>query len=351
MNERKQFPLSRRALPRALPTDPSGLVEYHDEVDSVPLLMLCPRFDGLVLTRWLGENGPLLRELVTRSGAVLLRGFSDPSAEALSAGLSTLGDGRGPEAYVNRSTPRLSVGGNIYTATEYPADRVIPPHNEMSYTARWPLFLGLMCVQPAETGGETPIYDSRKVLAAIPQEVREAFERHGVLYLRTLAPGIDLPWQEVFQLDDPVAVEAFCNEQNIRCDWLDRDTLRIAECHPAVRRHPRTREEVWFNQAHLFHHLALGHGTARVLSSAVGADRLPRDAQFGDGTAIPADMLEAVKAAYAASAMSFFWQPGDMLLLDNMMFAHARNSYGGKRRVLAGMTAFVDGVRLEDFDR
>ena len=40
--------------------------------------------------------------------------------------------------YVYRSTPRTRLGDKIYTATEYPADRTIPLHNENSYTKAWP---------------------------------------------------------------------------------------------------------------------------------------------------------------------------------------------------------------------
>ena len=316
MTDRKPLPLKKRSAPSAAIVAQAGLVEILQ--DSVPPMIVRPRFDGLMLTQWANDNGALLHDLVARAGAVLLRGFSDACPAAMTAALRILGEGRGPEPYVNRSTPRHSVGENIYTATEYPADRIIPPHNEMSYTGRWPLFLGLMCVTPALAGGETPIYDSRRVLAAIPREVRYAFERHGVLYIRTLSAGIDLSWQDVFQTEDRGDVEAYCKQHGIGCEWLDADTLRIRECHPAVREHPKSGEAVWFNQAHLFHHLAIGYEAAEILSRAVGSDRLPRDARFGNGAVIPAEMIEAVNAAYAANKVSFPWQTGDLLLLDNM---------------------------------
>jgi len=112
--------------------------------------------------------------------------------------------------YTYRSTPRTIVSGKIYTSTEYPPHQTIPLHNENSYTRDWPMKIWFFSRICATTGGETPISDSRRVYQSIPREVRERFERKGVMYVRNYGSGFDLPWQEVFQTSDRADVEEFC---------------------------------------------------------------------------------------------------------------------------------------------
>jgi hypothetical protein len=64
---------------------------------------------------------------------------------------------------------------------------------------------------------------------------------------------------------------------------------------------------------------------------------LPRNATYGDGSPIPEDDLRQIRLAFDAEEVEFQWSPNDILLLDNMRVAHARNPYKGKRRILAAM--------------
>ncbi|SCB04824.1 TauD/TfdA family dioxygenase [Xanthomonas translucens] len=68
-----------------------------------------------------------------------------------------------------------------------------------------------------------------------------------------------------------------------------------------------------------------------------GADKLPRHARFGDGTEISEHDLQRIQQAFSNEALLFRWQPGDVLLLDNMKFAHGRKPYKGSRAVFAAL--------------
>jgi alpha-ketoglutarate-dependent taurine dioxygenase len=132
-------------------------------------------------------------------------------------------------------------------------------------------------------------------------------------------------------------VARFCDARSIEHHWLSRDTLRTTHVCQGVARHPQTNERVLFNQAHLFHVSNLGPESEQALVNLFGRDALPRHASFGDGGEIPRENLEAVRAAFRAEAITFQWQGGDVLLLDNMQFAHGRRPFTGKRVVLASL--------------
>ncbi|MEZ4240737.1 MAG: TauD/TfdA family dioxygenase, partial [Myxococcota bacterium] len=153
--------------------------------------------DGALPAR-LRERRDEVDALLADAGAVLFRGFAvdEPGFADVVDALCV------PAPYVYRSTPRTGLGRGVHTATEYPAHQEIPLHCENAYQRRWPERLVLMCAQPAEAGGETPIADVARVTDALDPALVERFARRKVQYERTNRPGVDLPWQTVFQTDD-----------------------------------------------------------------------------------------------------------------------------------------------------
>jgi len=292
------------------------------------------RVPGLNLRGWVAENRALIAENLSRGG-LLFRGFEVGGPEEFEGSVAAL-SGTLLE-YTYRSTPRRKVSGNIYTSTEYPADRPIPLHNEMSYSRTWPMKLWFYAVTVAPEGGETPIADSRKVLARIPAGVRDAFERRRVMYVRNYGPGMDLPWQDVFQTSERAEVERMCREMGIEWEWRGQDELRTRQICQAVATHPRTGEAVWFNQAHLFHVSSHGHEVSELLLAQFSEEGLPRHACYGDGGPIEPEALAAIREAFDRETVRFAWHPNDVMLLDNMLSAHGRGPYAGPRRVLVGM--------------
>src|SRR5262249_32177749 len=225
----------------------------------------------------------------------------------------------------------------IYTSTEYPADRSIPMHNEMSYSREWPRKIGFFCLLPAEQGGATPIADSRRVLRRLSLEVKERFREQGVLYVRNYGKHLDLPWQDVFQTTGRTEVERGCRRLGLDFEWGEEGRLKTRQVCQAVVTHPETGEEIWFNQAHLFHISSLDEELATVLLASGGEDDLPRNTYYGDGSPIEPNVLAEIRAAFAAETVAFPWQRNDVLLLDNMLIAHGREPYKGTRRVVVGM--------------
>ena len=288
------------------------------------------------LADWLSANRSAIRGDLRQHGAVLFRGFGVTSPAGLEEVISAISPGL--LEYTYRSTPRSQVSGRIYTSTAYPADQSIPWHNELSYASSWPTMIFFCCVQPADTGGDTPIADSRRVYARIDPVIRERFTQGGVTYVRNYSDVVDLPWAEVFQTIDRAEVERMCLERGIALEWRGGSGLRTRQTCQAVTRHPLTGEAVWFNQAHLFHPSSLPAGVRQSLESAFSPEDLPRNAFYGDGTPIDDASLDAVRLAYAAEEARFTWQRGDVLMVDNVLVAHGRAPFAGPRRIIVGMS-------------
>ncbi len=292
-----------------------------------------PVNNQLMLSNWISEHWHTIRNEISENGVFLFRGF-DFHEQELSRVLDECCEAR--IGYEYRSTPRVEAGSNIYTSTEYPADRHILQHNENSYTNKLPTFLWFHCVTMEFQGGETPLTDSQLVYEKLPNDLIERFRKKGLRYERHYNPFIDLPWQEVFNTDDKSVVERYCSENEIEYVWQEGN-LSTAQYGTAVSKDPASGNNIWFNQAHLFHPSSHGKNYLDLLSSC-GISKPPRNVLFADGSEISESDIMTINKVYSDNTVSFKWQKGDILLVNNNLVAHGRMPYEGERRVLVAMT-------------
>lgn len=327
----EEFKPGRR---RTLRVTAAELVKTSYLDDKPAPLLVQPAQSDVNLVAWANDHRELIETELTRHGALLFRGFDIHSVQRFEEFVATTS--RGALPYSERSSPRSQVSGNIYTSTDYPAAETIFMHNEQSYNLQFPLKIYFFCVAAPATGGETPIADTRRILAAIDPEVRDRFAKQGYMYVRNFGHGFGLSWQETFQTDRKSDVEQYCREHEIECEWHG-ERLRTRQVRPAIATHPRTGDHTWFNHATFFHVSTLPPQIREHMLAELGEKNLPNNTYYGDGTRIEPEVMDHLRKTYLQEKILFNWRQFDVLMMDNMLASHGREAFSGERRVVAAL--------------
>jgi alpha-ketoglutarate-dependent taurine dioxygenase len=315
------------------------------------------------LCEWLGGEATWLSGQLREHGAVLLRGFAvgapiefEQVAQAIEPKLQN--------DYLGTS-PRDALTEYVFSASELPPYYPIPQHCEMTFLRAPPRRLFFCClVAPQGVGGETPLCDFRKVAAQLDPGVKEKFVRGGIRIVRNYeGPGggkRDLwklkRWDEMFLTTDKAKIEEKCAAQDFEVKWQPGGRLRLISEQEALRTHPETGTEAWFNHVQVFHQssaaselrrvhgrqkdlrsLALA-GLARVVTAVrrrvTDPEALPMHCTHRDGSEIDEAALEHVREVIWRNMVAFRWQAGDVLAIDNFSMSHGRLPYRGPRQVV-----------------
>jgi len=164
------------------------------ESQEIPLVVR-PRVKGVNLVDWMRGNRALLEQKLLAHGALLFRGFDLNGIEDFNACVDAFSGGA--LEYLFRASPRTQISKNfkVYSSTDYPATERIFPHNEHSYSPKFPEHLYFYADHPSPDGGETPLGSTREVMKRIDRAVRDEFVAKKVMYVRNYGDGMGLPWQ------------------------------------------------------------------------------------------------------------------------------------------------------------
>jgi len=334
-------------MKKAMPVSPSrnGSVRINPlREDRLLPVMIEAEASNIDADSWAREQRDLIESLLCKHGGILFRNFGlttpqtfERFAEAMEPNLhGCYGD-----------LPKKEGGRNIYRSTPYPERQMILFHNESSHTGRWPRKQWFFCELAAKVGGITPIVDCRELLRKLPTDVAEEMESKELLYIRTFHPGLDVSWQHFFKTEDRAEVEGRLRVEGIEWDWLDGSMLQTRTRAPAVITHPLTGERSFFNQLQLHHVGCLEPEVYEALLAVAGPERMPRQVRYGDGSPIPDATMTMIGALYEQCAVRFPWRQGDVIMLDNMLAAHARDPFEGERKVVVAMGQMYDRDMLE----
>lgn len=291
------------------------------------------------LYEYLAVSEDRVQQLLLKHGAILFRGFDLNGEHDFRSCSESLG--ARPFGYIGGNSPRRRVAVDVYTSTEYPASEVISLHNEMSYLPNWPLRLFFYSLLAARSGGQTSLANSGDVLRALPVEVVRKFRDKKIKYIRNFQSSIPLGknWQTTYQTEDHAEVESIAAGQGSTCEWLLGGALRVSTCCDALTTHPRSGEEVWFNQAEQWHPSALVPAIREIVEQMVGKGNLPHECEYGDGEPLEEYVLAEIRQALDSSKLLFDWRHNDLLMIDNILMMHGRESFKGERKTLAYLSA------------
>lgn len=295
-----------------------------------------------------------VRNLVKQNGALLFRGLPLKQAGEFEHVLNLLGY----DLYKNNfggASPRSNVTEKTFVSTEAPPPFIIGLHTEFCYQSTRPGMIAFFCQKPGQKFGETPLFDCARVWNSLSSDLKEKLETHGLLYKRYFPGKKSLlnfrkTWQDTFQTQNRSEVEAYLLSEGMSFTW-DQDGGLSTELHvPAVlvdQAQGKKRLSItMFNAESLkFNFRYFKNRYNPILRTALEwfvSHEYDRENTFlqvllGDGTPFSKAESEEIQLAAWNNAIAFNWRVGDLLILDNISFAHSRLNVQKPRELIAAM--------------
>ncbi len=245
--------------------------------------------------------------------------------------------------YEGGDSPREKILANIYTSTSYPSEYDIPLHNEKSFSNSRPSLGFFFCDTAPEIGGATPIADGRKLYKLMKQDILEKFSKKKLKYVMNLHSGygIGKSWQECFETESKKEVERYLSKIKADFYWKDDGGIKIEEIVAPIIRHPITSETVFFSQADQWHPSSLDKTTFESMYAILDEKDFYHNCYYEDNSPIALEDLDFIRKLVIQESVSFEWQKGDLLMIDNILTLHGRYSYKGKRKILVTFADFI----------
>jgi len=299
---------------------------------------------------WLKANRKTLDNLLLDFGALVLRGFAFKTAEDFNQFTALYEPYSG--GYVAGASPRSTVVGNVMEATRLDGRFLIWLHQEMAYLPNWPSHIAFFGRKVPEHGGATIIGDMREFTQRLPNDVREAMEKHGVRGVRNYAPlgeGAhvarhvdDKGWEDGFGTTDRAEVEGICASMGIKPIWNDNGSLTVVTVTDAFTAHPVTGERFYRSNLHTngrtYAHFG-DNGGNTDWDEARKRQAHHTGYTLGNGESLTPEQATEIEDTVDSLIRRWQWQDGDIMLVDNLQVAHGRDPFVGDRETLVALFA------------
>eukprot|EP01084_Bolivina_argentea_P075196 136338_1 len=223
----------------------------------------------------------------------------------------------------------------------------IPPHNELLYTDQFPRILAFICVKPPKIAGQTPLTNSVSVWNDMNENLKQKFTNLGIRYVQNLVSVSaehnkdKKTWNQLFNTNDKSKVEHLCNdvyghEFEWKLDAMDNtEILRIMYTKPAIVEYDNGIIS-FANSITGLHGQYFDTGYNDYYKGIDLIDR-PTHSQWGNGKEFNGAEMIAIRELFDENTIMFDWEEGDILIIDNLMWAHSRMPFEGDRLIFAMM--------------
>lgn len=324
-----------------------------------------PGFAGLV--HFVRSQGDLLRELVSKFGGLLFRGFEIPRISSFPEILSLMGY-KLSERYLGGLSPRHEIEKNVFTSTDAIDQLPLFAHNETTFQNNFPAMISFFCRKEPPQYGETPIFNCAAIYRSMPPDLLDTLIRRRIKYVRRyrkknpLIPHrLSIGWQEMFGTYDKKELERLCRENGARCIWGANDSLKIETTTEPFIVHPVTGEKCFTihllnrhgvsedikNVKERVHSLWVLYGLI-VTQLAFHFRLVPMTVSFGNGKDLGKKTSTQIRNAIWKHSVVFKWRQNDILILDNIKTAHGRMNAVQPRKILTAMGDMIHIRRTVD---
>jgi len=308
--------------------------------------------DGLLAT--FRERADEIRHVVKSNGCLLFRGLPITSPAQYQAALEALGYNLYRD-YYGGASPRSNITEKTFVSTEAPSPFIISLHTELCYQTTRPGMISFFCMVPAAKYGETPLFDLNALWQNLSPRLRHRLAAEGLLYKRYLFGKKSLinfhkTWRDTFHTEDKEVVEQFFNAEGMRFQWDVEENIATELSLPAVLQDPLTGlpciSITMFNADTFVHNFrqfrerynpALRRALEWFVRHEYSKPHTFLKVLHGSGAEFTAEETAEIQRAAWANAIVFPWRAGDMLLIDNIRFGHARLNVRKPRRLIAAM--------------
>jgi alpha-ketoglutarate-dependent taurine dioxygenase len=342
-----------------LPPDTQHLVEVpHSSAAIIPLALRWSAGgtardslnDVIGRIKDLQNRSGIFTKHLSHHGALLFRDFPLNNADDFSKFAHAFG--YKPHEIIGAVAHRPSLAANVGPANDAPNDVLIYNHNESPRFPHSPAYVFFYCQKAAQKGGETSISSSLELVYRVEQAMPDFIHdlsQKGVLSTITykfdpqFVGGTTLRQafgKEIKDTDDEVTRWAKIEAQIARYgrgkhtswEWTD-DGLVVTHRIPAIRTQPYTGLPTLFT------------GLAAYYKSAQNSSDSKRSVTqlYGDGSPIPQKYLAHLAKITDDIRVLHRWQPGDVLVFDNIIAQHGREPWEGEQSDRVVLVSLFDG--------
>lgn len=211
------------------------------------------------------------------------------------------------------------VSGDNHSTEVYSTNYTLFAHTEGSYRPDKfpPQICFFMCViPPIEKGGETCLLDGIEFLKALPNEIKNKFEKHGITYEMTWDKK---RWQDEFYVSTEKELTQHLSQfQGVKYN-LNNETLNLFYTTNAITKCNGGQEV--YATAMLAHLPKINH--QRYKDIYVYSNPTNK-VYFGNGEEISDEVINKIIDIQDELQIKHRWQKNDVVVIDNTRFLHGR---------------------------